>query len=168
MLEGSENHDGLVKMTTNDNVYANCMSFVSNGLQAKTAVRNIPNGFTELGSETAVGNVPVRTGNTNTTTIQPSLEDSPKKRKVIPFWTAFTIPVRYVPVLPRANIMTSICPLHCNRTLQGMAEYCISLFMVKLVTYTFLFWLPKYIQETGINWLLIIITSTQFRMFIQR
>lgn len=32
---------------------------------------------------------------------------------------------------------------------QGVVEYSLCLFFAKLVSYTFLFWLPSYIENTG-------------------
>lgn len=40
--------------------------------------------------------------------------------------------------------------LNLNFYVQGVVEYSFSLFFTKLINYTFLYWLPRYIKETGV------------------
>ena len=86
-----------------------------------------------------------------------SITPYPIEDEAISFLGALKIPVRIrnKTLGSFRFLMTLLLKLLCNFktnisiNIQGVIEFSISLFFAKLVAYTFLYWLPTFIKETG-------------------
>lgn len=69
--------------------------------------------------------------------------------KAISFWRAVRIPVSLFSPFVQARSDGMTMNKHVSFA-QGVIEYSFSLFFTKLINYTFLYWLPKYLKDSSI------------------
>lgn len=69
--------------------------------------------------------------------------------RAIGFLEALNIPVRLVIILIFQEETKSKFQTKLSLLFQGVIEFSMSLFFSKLVSYTFLYWLPKYIKHSS-------------------
>lgn len=78
--------------------------------------------------------------------IESALEevDEDEDAQAVTFLGALKIPVSSIYIQIVKVLNTNFCYIF-----QGVVEFSLCLFFAKLVSYTFLYWLPSFIQETG-------------------
>lgn len=69
-----------------------------------------------------------------------------EKETAINFWRAVRIPVRSFVL--SLDLMINL-KINFSIWTQGVMEYSFSLFFTKLINYTFLYWLPKYLKDSS-------------------